>query len=624
MNKIVEWLEENGHEYKERKKKPELNLKICPICGAVSSKTGKISSENYWSFSINYEKGYFRCLRGSCGARGHINTLAKKKIHSGNYTSNETNFKHDEFQEEFKSKLNGVAVYVTDIASDTIREQTIKNLIESRKISSKTIKKLNGIFCKTTGDLFIPCLEEGIAVNFKRRFSKVKEWKGRMIKGVNSSTGKNVFYGMQNAIDFDKPLVIVEGEYELLTLVECGYDNVVSIPSGASSVDFVDNCWEFLDEFKDIILWYDNDEAGKKGSKLMSKKLIKWNLKNIESFEKDANEVLIKHGKEKVLEYIKNAKEVKLDGISDLSSDVKREKMSEIEAISCGIYGIDRIMLGIRKSEMTIWSGKNNHGKSTLLGQFILNLIEKDEKIFLYSGELKKSLIKEWIFSQACTTADLVEYKHPISKDIKYEVSDEAYRKIEKWCEGKIYIYDKDEMPTEESMIEIMELAHHKKGCKHFFIDNMIMMDLKITDGNKWNKQVQFMNRFKEFIMRNNVHGNLVVHPYKTDKELITKDDVGGTGEITSLADNVLIVHKLKRGEKFNGSECEFDAMVNIDKGRVGTTGHVYLNFNPNTKRLYTPTDTREENFKYGWNNYKYDPIDENIDDMFPEWDGDI
>ena len=599
MSKILDWIKNKEWEYKTRGN--EIDLKICPVCGAVSTKTNKESKANYWSFSINLEKGYYKCLRGSCGAQGHINTLSRQRLYDGKYTPVACAFKENEFMEEFKKKIGAVAVTINDVEKN-VKEKAENNLLTNRGISSKTLQKMNCLFNKIKGDLFIPALENGIAVNFKRRY--VESWendRGQMIKSTNAKTGKHVFYGMHNCIEFDKPLLIVEGDYELLSVVEAGYNNVVSIPNGAGSVDFIESCWEFLDNFKEITLWYDNDKAGEKGKSKMSKLLIKWKLRHIVSVENDANEVLTTHGKEKVLEYIRSSKELKLDGISDLSTDVVRKKMSQVKAVACGIYGIDRVMRGIRKSELTIWSGKNNHGKSTLIGQFILNLVENDEKVFLYSGELSKAMIKEWIWSQACTMGDLVKYKDKVSYTDEYEVKDDVWEKINKWAENRIFIYDRNNMPTEEIMIETMERAYYQKGCQHFFIDNMIMMNLKAGHSDKWVKQIQFMNKFKEFIMEHKVHGNLVVHPYKTEKELITKDDVGGTGEITSLADNVLIVHRLEKGEKFNGKERNHHAMVNIDKGRIGRRSHVYLDFNEFTKRYFTPSDMKEENFKYGW-----------------------
>ena len=76
MSKVIDWVKEKGWEYETRPKKHELDLKICPICGAISTKTGKVEKDNYWTFSINLEKGSYKCLRGSCGAKGHINTLS--------------------------------------------------------------------------------------------------------------------------------------------------------------------------------------------------------------------------------------------------------------------------------------------------------------------------------------------------------------------------------------------------------------------------------------------------------------------------------------------------------------------------------------------------------------------
>jgi twinkle protein len=605
MKDIIEFVKTKNWKYKHRG--DELDIEVCPICNAGAKKGEKPKTENLWSFGINLKKGYYKCLRGTCDSRGHINTLAKRKVYQGNYKPIESDFNDTVFNKELLNQFIGKPVLAASV------ESTKLEFIEKRKISSKTLKKLNCYADSKTGDLIIPAYEEGIPVNFKRRFVKPIEIKGRLLKTKNSSSGKSVLYGMQNCIEFNKPLVIVEGDFEYLTLVECGYNNVVSIPNGATSIKFLEYCYEFLDNFKSIILWYDNDKAGETGKKKLAEKLLKFRLSHIVSAEKDANEVLKINGKEKVIEYIKKAKEYEVDGIKDLSK-VERVKARELNRVSCGIFAIDYYMKGLREAELTIWSGKNNHGKSTMIGQFILNLAENKQHVFLYSGELTKSQIKEWIFSQACTVDDLVSYTDEITKSTEYEVKDDVFEMINIWVEGRIFIYNKDDIAKEDELLALMERAYYQKGCTHFYLDNLMMMQMQNEGSDIYKRQSIFMNKIKSFTKRG-VHCNVVVHPYKTKDEIITKDDVGGTGDITNIADNVLIVHKMEVDENNN-----YPAMVNVDKGRIGRTGKVYLEFNQRTKRYYSPRSTTEENFSYGWNNIKVNNKDKNpIKNEIPE-----
>ena len=619
MNKIIEWVKEQKWEYQTREKADELDLKICPVCGAVSKKTGQVKSDNYWSFSINMRKGSYKCLRGSCGAKGHVNMLSSKKLHTGDYIPIETDFKEDEFKKEVAEKIGKPALTFEEIENKEYKEKAKINLLEKRGISQKTLTKLKCLFSKKDGHLMIPAYEFGICVNYKLRFIEPKEWKGRTFKSINSKYGKSVFYGMQNAIEYDKPLVIVEGDYEYLSLVEAGYDNVVSIPSGASSVNFVENCWEFLDSFKEIILWYDNDEAGESGKKKMTVKLEKWKLKEIVSQEKDANDVLITHGPDKIHEYIKNATVIDVEGIINITK-VQRKRLRDIDAVSTGIYGIDVHTKGKRDGELTVISGKNNHGKSTYIGQEILNLIQNDRHVFLYSGELSKEMVKEWLFTQACTQMDLLEYKHPITKLSEYEVKEGPWKKIDKWMNNKMFLYNKSDVAKEDELLAIINKAYYQMGCTHFYLDNLMMMKLENTGDDIYKKQAGFMNSLKSFTLKG-PHINVIVHPFKTDKETLTKDDIGGAGEITNIADNVIIVHR----RDTNDDKFDFPAMIKIDKGRIGGTGEIQLDFNPDTKRFFTPNNDREKNFKYSWNNINDDGLLEVEEDteMFPDWEGD-
>ena len=66
-------------------------------------------------------------------------------------------------------------------------------------------------------------------------------------------------------LDYTQPLLIQEGECDVLSSIESGYTNACSVPNGAGSISWIEFNYDFLQNFQKIILWFDNDRAGKEG-----------------------------------------------------------------------------------------------------------------------------------------------------------------------------------------------------------------------------------------------------------------------------------------------------------------------------------------------------------------------
>jgi twinkle protein len=65
--------------------------------------------------------------------------------------------------------------------------------------------------------------------------------------------------------------VITEGEFDAMAVSQQTGFPTISLPQGASNLP--DSILPFLNQFTKIILWMDNDEAGRLGSERISLKL---------------------------------------------------------------------------------------------------------------------------------------------------------------------------------------------------------------------------------------------------------------------------------------------------------------------------------------------------------------
>jgi twinkle protein len=120
---------------------------------------------------------------------------------------------------------------------------------------------------------------------------------------------EKVFYNINSIVGYDH-CVITEGEMDVLALYEAGIKNAISVPNGATlntnNLDYLDNCIDYFEDKEKVILAVDSDDAGQALQQELVRRLGA-EVCFLADFEecKDANEYLIKYGKEKLAERFK-------------------------------------------------------------------------------------------------------------------------------------------------------------------------------------------------------------------------------------------------------------------------------------------------------------------------------
>jgi hypothetical protein len=138
-------------------------------------------------------------------------------------------------------------------------------------------------------------------------------------------------------------------------------------------------------------------------------------------------------------------------------------------------------------------------------------------------------------------------------------------------------------------------------------------LDLDAFGGDKNEKQSSFVNSLADLAKQANIHIILVAHPRKS-LTFLRREDIGGSGDITNLADNVYIIHRcnkdfVKRAPEFLGIdevtkivETEgYSNIVEVCKNRfIGSVDNVFGYFyEMETKRFI---ESKTEHVVYGWN----------------------
>ena len=423
-----------------------------------------------------------------------------------------------------------------------------------------------------------------------------REIRARGFKGGCEKNTEPLLWGMDH-IEKGKPLLITEGQPDAMAIWQSGYHNVVSAPSGANNLTWIETCWEWL-KGREIIVWADNDKPG-----LEFAENIRTRLKNVKVIVadklKDANEVLYKHGPEKVLETIQRAINEMPSGMLDMAH-VEYAATAD-DGIETGFYGYDSYVGDWKEKDLTVVFGRNGEGKTTFISQVIAHCIERQVKTFLYSGEMSEYKIQDWLYKQIVGNKkeymDQVQTKYKIIEVIKPEI----IKRIKEWHEGLFYLFDRKEENVANDLdkfFELMELAARKYGVKLFIIDNL-MSKLEEKADSLNSDQANFVQRCKFFAINNKVHIVLVCHPNKIKGELtgeegnLEKTDISGSNNIPNKADNIIAVERV-------WTEGGCDALITSLKDReVGQRKVFKFYFSQKTLRFFN--GSTNERKKYGW-----------------------
>lgn len=237
--------------------------------------------------------------------------------------------------------------------------------------------------------------------------------------------------------------------------------------------------------------------------------------------------------------------------------DIKKVNIDEMQGFVTGITELDRAIRKLYYGEVTILSGSNASGKSSLLNMLILNAVQQGVPNALYSGELPPKKLKMWIQMAAAGRDFLRRSKYGDS----WYVPDHIGQKIDDWLDGRFFIFNDEGYSHrwEQLLADMTELA--KAGVKFFTLDNLMSMSIDIFNGDNNKKQKELINQIVGFAKEFQAHVILVAHPRKATG-FIRKTDIAGTSDLSNAVDNVFIVHRVNNDFKKLGGEFFGQAMI--------------------------------------------------------------
>lgn len=437
-----------------------------------------------------------------------------------------------------------------------------------------------------------------------KRFSFLT--KGELIPwNIDSLIGKPICY-------------ITEGEFDALTLIQCGYLETISVPNGAQkNLSFLDRFVEtHLEDKIRIVLALDNDE---KGLMLRDELIRRLDSERCQLVEwragcKDANDVLMKYGEDAVRECIEAAHDIPLLGIQT-AEDVHEDLLALFQngmqrGASIRIPGFDDLMT-FETGRYMVVSGRPGDGKSEYIDELCLRLaLLYDWKVAYFSPEnvpiiyhLRKLCEKltrypfqpsrnftpelfnacvQWLSANVCHIlpgfgedgiVDFRPYSVPLNRGNWNAVGNQS----------SPYKGDKRGADT-YTLDNILEIAHHavsRRGVRVLVIDPLNRIEQDMQDGKnelQWYSHVN--NTLSRFARRHKCLVILVAHPRKVNranldgkKRRVEMNDINGSADFGNKADYCMIID---RDDDLQVVTAYIDK---VKFKHLGTRGECYLHY---------------------------------------------
>jgi len=493
---------------------------ICPLC----SHNRKPENRKAKCASYDWERGLGTCH--NCDSTFQLHSYQRKG------EPNKVYEKPDAIHiVEYKELSENVCKWFKErgISYNTLNDL---NITEGKEYMPQTGQVENTIqFNYVMGD-------ELINIKYRDGRKNFKLYKG----------AEKVFYNLNSIVGYDT-CIIVEGEMDVLSYHEAGIPNVISVPNGATlnhnNLDYLDNCIDYFEDKEKIILAVDADEAGVALQTELIRRLGAETcyLTNFVDC-KDANEYLLKYGKEDLAKTISECRPVPLENVTTFK-DIEHEVTDFVQngfkkGYQIGIQNFDEIFSTYTGQFITV-TGIPSSGKSDFVDQMVVGYNNNyGWKTAFASPE------------NAPTYLHAHKLMRKVWQDMprKSDIGTAKWKQVAEHVNDNFFFIDMERYTLETVLRKGAELVK-RKGIKCLVIDpfNKIRdVDAKTEDVNRYT--MEYLTKIETFAKKFDVLVFIVAHPtkmYKTSDGKIeepTMYNIKGGGEWYDASYHGLLVHR--------------------------------------------------------------------------------
>jgi len=406
-----------------------------------------------------------------------------------------------------------------------------------------------------------------------------------------------IFYNLDCMVNSNS-VVIVEGEIDCLTFIECDITNVISVPNGASKgsqkLEYLDNCWGYFEKINKVYIGTDNDEAGISLRNELIRRLGDERCFIIDYADcKDANEYALKHGKTSLSHLLSNAKPVPIEGVFTVDMlygelvDFYQNGLPKGEGI--GLSELDNHIRFI-PGQLTVITGIPNQGKSEFLDMIC-------ERLAVFSG-WRFGIFSPENFPISIHLSKLVEKVLGKSFSGHSKISQEELSAAVKLLnEHFFFIRPFDENFGLDNILEKSKKLVLKYGINALIIDPWNTIEHQHGSESETNYISAQLAKITSFMQRYKVHIFLVAHPTKVGKDKLTGKyevptlyNISGSANFFNKAFNGFTVY---RDYEKNTTTVYIQKIKFKHQGKVGAVEFVYDIISGRYNEINSAPDTR-------------------------------
>lgn len=490
--------------------------------------------------------------------------------------------------------------------------------LEKRGISRETVDKTD-VTQDAEGNVVFNYFDENdvLCMCKYRPSRKIDKSKGDIKTWCQKDADTMPLLFHMNKINPELPLVISEGEADALSIIESGWNNVVSVPFGAGNTAWIEHNFDWLEQFDSIIICSDNDEAGVKMRKEVIPRLGSWRTKYIDIPKtiinrktghevpiKDMNEVLYYAGKEAVLDLIEHAEDPGVPSIVNVS-EIQDIDLDEMDGVVTGIKELDSEIMKLFYGTLTIVSGLPGAGKTSFLSQIACQSLEQNKPVWMFSREMPSWMEKNWL-NYIMAGGHHINVFENDSGAKYYKIDPSVKDKINAYYDKRWFLYRDDWSNALDDLLSSMEDSVRKYGVKLLILDNLMTINIGSNENNDLQKQTDCVNKLIKFAMKYSVAVVLVAHPRKLQSGAdIGIQDISGSANLTNLAHRTIGLRRIDKDKEKSNHDVVLTLIKDRMRGRSGKKINLYYDIP--SRRFYT--NESEYEYKYGWDSGTYAPL---------------
>ncbi|MGH6635104.1 MAG: toprim domain-containing protein [Gammaproteobacteria bacterium] len=436
---------------------------------------------------------------------------------------------------------------------------------------------------QTEGEVYaiqFPYFRDGECINVKYRAVEDKLF--RLAPGCELA-----LYGLDDVKS--ECVIVCEGEMDKLAFAVVGLQSCISVPDGAPAPNTKNYASKFsyleadesrLEPVKKFVLAVDADAPGQKLEEELARRLGHercWRVSWPDGC-KDANDVLLKLGKDVLKALVEQAKPYPVKGLIQVFDIAERIRAIYNQGLPkpepTGFRPLDELYK-VRVAEFTVITGIPSHGKSEWLDALMLNLNRVGWRFGVYSAE---NLPLELHFSKL---AEKLIGK-PFSEGPTPRMNpDELEQTIEWLQECVTFILPGPDQPA--TLDEILVLVF-RRGIRGLIIDPWNELDHSRSANLTETEYVsQCLSQIRAFARAHAVHVFVVAHPTKLTRDRKTGNypvptpyDISGSAHWRNKADNCIAVWRDLEDDDNRVVQIHVQKVRFKDVGRVGMVELIY------------------------------------------------